>query len=429
MSLYSTVAQQRLPEILAPAGTMDQLQAAILYGANAVYLGGNASLRASRGFEGDALLEARRLTKEAGVALYFCCNALPRQRSLAASLASLEAGARAFVDAFIIADAGVFSLARRHFPHIPIHMSTQANTCNAASVAFWQDLGATRVNLARELQMIDILAIKRTCPDMELECFVHGAQCLAISGQCLLSLSLNQRAANSGQCTQPCRFTYRALPDQCVTVEESKRPDVPLWDVTQGEEGYSALWSPEDLCLLPYVPWFVRHGISSLKIEGRMRTGGYVAHVVDSYRQALHWCTKPKQERRPWRELSEQLLQNLGKWATRAQGTGFFAPKHMELIAAPKQKARGHVAVLARLEEEIRPGFWRMSVRGKWLKETSVRVVLPGGKRPVLEVGSYALENTKGQSVSAVHSGTEAFLHCDVEGLRPHVYIEQYDVL
>ncbi len=416
----------QLPEILAPAGNADQLDAAILYGANAVYLGGLASLRASRGFEGESLLQARKATKAAGVAMYFCCNALPRQHNLQNSLESLEAGAKAEVDAFIIADAGVFSLARKHFPHIPIHVSTQANTCNAASVNFWQELGATRVNLARELQAKDIAAIRKACPSMELECFVHGAMCLAISGQCLLSLWLNDRAANAGACTQPCRFKYRAMEDQEITLEESKRPGEPLWDVTQGEEGFSALWSPEDLCLLPYVPWFVKKGIDSLKIEGRMRTGGYVAHVVDSYRQALMWCNSSKKARLPWQELSQELLRNLSTFATRAQGSGFFAPHHQNIIPAPKNAVRAHVAVLARLEEEVRNGVWRISVRGKWPKETSVRIILPGGARPVLAGGHYALENHKGETVHTVHSGTVAYLHCETQGLRQGVYIEEH---
>ncbi len=416
----------KLPEILAPAGNADQLNAAILYGANAVYLGGLASLRASRGFEGESLMQARAATKAANVAMYFCCNALPRQHNLQNSLASLEAGAKAEVDAFIIADAGVFSLARKHFPHIPIHVSTQANTCNAASVSFWQNLGATRVNLARELQAKDIAAIRKACPDMELECFVHGAMCLAISGQCLLSLWLNDRAANAGACTQPCRFKYRALKDQEITLEESKRPGEPLWDVTQGEEGFSALWSPEDLCLLPYVPWFVKKGIDSLKIEGRMRTGGYVAHVVDSYKQALAWCSSSKEKRLPWQELSQQLLRSLSTFATRAQGSGFFAPNHQNIIPAPKNAVRAHVAVLARLEEEVRSGVWRVSVRGKWPQEAAVRIILPGGARPVLKSGQYALENHKGEAVHTVHSGTAAYLHCETEGLRQGVYIEEH---
>ncbi len=236
-----------LPELLAPVGSMDQLEAAILYGADAVYLGGSASLRAGRPFSAEDLALARQKTREAGVSLFFCCNAFPRQHQMSSALENLALGAAAEVDAYIIADAGVFSLARKHFSHIPVHLSTQANTCNAASVAFWHAQGAERVNLARELRFAEIHAIAKACPQVELECFVHGAQCLAISGQCLLSAWLNNRPANAGQCTQPCRFEYRPMPGASLAVEEKLRSGEEIFEITQGEEGFSAFWSPEDL--------------------------------------------------------------------------------------------------------------------------------------------------------------------------------------
>ncbi len=412
-----------LPELLAPAGTVEQLEAAILYGANAVYLGGTASLRAARTFSGDTLLYARQITRASGVQLYFCCNAFPRQGGWSKAMYNLEEGAKAEVDAFIIADPGVFSLARKHFPHIPVHVSTQANTCNEGSVRFWQEQGANRVNTARELSYSEIRSIRKACPDMEIECFVHGAQCLAISGQCLLSAWLNKRPANEGQCTQPCRFQYRPMPDQSLILEESMRPDHALWEVTQGHEGYSAVWSPEDLCLLYFVPWYVRNGITSLKIEGRMRSGGYVAHAVSVYRRAIDLCAKgiSKQE---WKAEYASMVDELTLGAVRALGSGFFLPNHQVFAPAPEQKAKS--SVLARLEEEVAKGVWRVSIRSKWDSRLPVKLMMPNGQR--LRVENYGLENHKHELGSTVHSGTEAKFIYDVEGLCAGIYIESENI-
>ncbi len=412
-----------IPELLAPVGSMDQLDAAILYGANAVYLGGSASLRAGRPFSAEALATARAKTKAAGVQLFFCCNAFPRQHDLSAALENLALGAEAAVDAYIIADAGVFSLARKHFPHIPIHLSTQANTCNAASVAFWHDLGAERVNLARELRLHEIRAIRKACPEVELECFVHGAQCLAISGQCLLSAWLNNRPANAGQCTQPCRFEYRPMPGTSQLFEESWRTGTPTWEITQGDDKYSAFWSPEDLCLLPFVPWFMRQKITALKIEGRMRTGAYTAHAVDGYRRAIDMAAQISSHK-AWKEALPDLMFDIEQWTSRDLGTGFFMPKHQKLALAHNRGKGGFSPLLARLEEELQPGTWRISVRSQWKAERKAYVFMPEGQRPLLEQGKYRLENHLGESVDTVHPGMEATLHCDVQGLSAGAYVE-----
>ncbi len=413
--------KHNIPELLAPAGSMEQVESAILYGANAIYLGGTASLRASRVFGGDTLIKARELTRKANVQLYFCCNAFPRQGQWHKAMENLEEGARAEVDAFIIADPGVFNLARKHFAHIPIHVSTQANTCNEGSVQFWQDQGASRVNMARELRHTEIRSIKKACPDMELECFVHGAQCLAISGQCLLSAWLNERPANEGQCTQPCRFQYRPMPEQSIILEESMRPGHDLWQVTQGEEGFSAVWSPEDLCLLYFVPWYVRQNISALKIEGRMRSGGYVAHAVNVYRRALDLCAQGI-DRSSWRIAYTQMLDELALGAVRALGSGFFMSKHQIFVPKPIRGAKS--SVLARLEQEESPGIWRVSVRSKWESKLPIRLMLPHAKRLEIDAKDYKIENHKKILVDTVHSGTEARFFCEAQNLQPGIYIE-----
>ncbi len=416
---------QNMPELLAPAGGMEQLEAAILYGADAVYLGGTASLRASRVFTDNTLAKARAITRAAKVQLYFCCNAFPRQGNWSKAIENLEEGAKAEVDAYIIADAGVLNLARKHFPHIPVHISTQANTCNEGSVQFWQDQGATRVNLARELRHTEIRSIKKACPTMELECFVHGAQCLAISGQCLLSAWLNERPANEGQCTQPCRFQYRPMPNQSIVLEESMRPGHELWQVTQGDEGFSAVWSPEDLCLLYFVPWFVRQKITALKIEGRMRSGGYVAHAINVYRRAIDLCAQ-NVDKKTWRVAYAEMIDELALCAVRALGSGFFLPNHQ--VFAPKPMSGSKSSVLARLEEEEKPGLWRISVRSKWSSNQDVRLMLPRAERLIIKAEDYKLENHKKMLVDTVHSGTEARFFCDAKNLQAGIYIESQNI-
>lgn len=460
------------PELLAPAGTQEQLEAALLYGADAVYLGGGElSLRAGRAFGAEALQQALTLCHSHGVKLYYCVNAFPRQGQWAQVEAALEFLGACQPDALIIADAGVLRSARLLCPHIPVHLSTQANTGNAASAAFWADQGVSRVNLARELPLGQIRAIRRALrhshPELEVECFVHGALCLALSGQCLLSAWLQDRPANEGRCTQPCRYQYRPMPSaprldglslpRSVVVEESLRPGLPLWEVSQhwgqaaeggqtaggcmspldGDEGdYAAIWSPEDICLLRFLPWFQRVGVDSLKIEGRMRTGGYVAHAVDVYRRALDMlrqALEAPQGTGPCAASAVNALDyaameaELRNTATRALGTGFFVPRRQcrKGTGGGAPSAQHTLPLLARVEKALGPQSWEISVRGRWEAEKDVTLILPQMQRPLLVAGTYRLENSKGEAVSTVHSGTRAVLHCDrlVGGIVPGVYI------
>ncbi len=405
------------PELLCPAGDMEQLEAAILYGADAVYLSGKEfNLRAgSQGFDEHTLPKALKLAHNAGVHVYYCLNALPRQHDLRALETVLErlSSMSNQPDALIVADPGVISLARKRCPHMPLHLSTQANTTNALSAAFWKDQGVCRVNLARELDLTGIKAIARRCPDVELEVFVHGAMCLAVSGQCLLSAWLNARPANLGRCTHPCRFEYRAI---SLGVEEKTRPGSLLWEALREAPGYSTLWAPEDLCLIKYVRWFAKNGIRALKIEGRMKSGGYTAHVVDAYRTALDALG-----RKPSLAHKEYLAE-LANTASRPMGTGFFLPGGKRALY-PMPACEQRKPVIAKILEKQKPGVWSVHVRSRWDARKPIEIMAPGMHRPVLAPDAYTLENHRGERRLELHPGLIATLYAENTFLMPGLYL------
>ena len=422
--------------MLAPAGSMERLQAAVLYGADAVYLGGRDELNlrhGALGFDWDELDQAIALTRQAGVKLYYCINAFPRQSGFGRVEKSLERLANLAIDGLIVADPGVFRLAREKAPRLDIHVSTQANTASGEAALFWHEMGAGRVNLARELNAHELKEtldfMHRHAPGLESEVFVHGAMCLAVSGQCLLSAWLNQRPGNLGQCTHPCRFEYRAMevkdPDReipaAILVEESLRRGTPLWEIGEDEQGFSAFFSPQDLCLVRYLAWFWKRGVSSLKIEGRMRTAPMVAQMVNVYRTALN----DLQARRFRPDL---YVRELAPLASRALGSGFFLPGKRETFSDPRIQA-GEGPVVARLEREIEPGVWLVNVKSPWKREKPAQVLLPGLKVLEFCAGGYKFENHRGEKVDLLHPGTEAKLFLpdnfadNTAGLTPGLFI------
>lgn len=445
-----------LPELLAPAGNPEKLRTCLLYGADAIYLGGRTgNLRAAcEGFSTEDLEGAVITADNCGSRIYYCLNSLARQSDLAALPAHIEAAAACGVHGFIIADPGVLRLARQYAPHVPIHLSTQANTSNASAAAFWADQGVSRVNLARELSARDVHAIRKALPDMELEVFVHGAMCLAVSGQCLLSAWLNDRSGNQGRCTQPCRFAYRALgveapaegwsesgypaghPPGTLLVDEQTRPGRVMWRVT-GEDKHSSFWAPQDLCLMPWLSWFGDNRIDALKIEGRMKSAGWLAHVVDAYRSALNRWSGKKQATASG-GLQNCMLELLYP-ATRPLGSGFFLHGRRrnlteELLKRSSLHSRRNRsgesllpelgrAVLARILEPAGLGVWKVEVHGNWNRRMDVELVLPGMRRPVLVGGSYGLENQRGELADMVGNGVTGMLYSDMPGIEPGIFI------
>ena len=271
------------PELLMPAGNKEKLEYAIRYGADAVYLGVvDFSLRAMRKGElitMENLKEAIELAHNLGAKAYLTLNIFAFNNDIKSLESVMDTVKDSNPDAIILSDMGVFRIVRKYMPEIPIHVSTQTNTLNYEAVKFWQDLGATRSILARELPIEDVAEIKKHVPDMELEVFVHGSQCVSFSGRCLLSdyMTDGERQANHGNCAQPCRWSYKLV--------EETRPGQ-YYEIEQNERGTHIL-SPKDLCLVEYIPQLIDAGVDSLKVEGRTKSLYYVSAVTKAYRNAI----------------------------------------------------------------------------------------------------------------------------------------------
>ena len=271
------------PELLAPGGDMEKLKTAVHFGADAVYVGGQRyGLRAgAKNFGGDELAAGVRYAHERGVKVYVTVNIFAHEEDFDGLAAYLKILETLGADGILISDPGVFALAKEAAPGLPLHISTQANTTNARSAAFWRELGARRVVLARELSLSEISTVSAGRPSgLELEVFVHGAMCMAYSGRCLLSHVLTGRDANRGECAQPCRWNYH--------LSEAGRPGE-YYPIGQDERG-SYILNSRDLCMIEHLPELLSAGADALKIEGRMKSSYYVAVTTRAYRRALDDC-------------------------------------------------------------------------------------------------------------------------------------------
>lgn len=267
-------------ELLAPAGDMERLETAIKFGANAVFLAGDSfGLRANaKNFDQYELTKAVKLAHDNNVRVHVTMNILPHDDDMTGLVEYLEFLDSIKVDALIISDPGIFSLAKKH-TDIDLHISTQASVTNSATVKFWHDMGAKRVILARELSFEEIKEVKKNAPeDMEIECFIHGAMCISYSGRCLLSNYMTGRDANRGDCAQSCRWKY--------SIQEETRPGE-YYPIEEDGKGGTFIMNSKDLCLIDEIDKLIEAGIDSFKIEGRMKTAFYVATVIRSYRQAI----------------------------------------------------------------------------------------------------------------------------------------------
>ena len=305
------------PELLAPAGNMEKLKMALIYGADAVYLGGKAfGLRAFGGnFDYDELKEAVDFAHRLGKKVYVTVNIFPHNSDMEKLPEYLAYLNEIRVDAMLIADLGIFTLAKKYAPDTDIHISTQANNTNWVTVNTWADMGASRVVLAREMSLGEIRTIREKCP-VELEMFVHGAMCISYSGRCLMSNYMTGRDANRGSCAQACRWKYALV--------EEKRPGQ-YFPIEEDDRG-TYFFNSKDMCLLPHIGDVIDSGVDSLKIEGRMKSVHYAASIVKAYRAAIDsYCEDPEHF-----ELKQEWLDELGKVSHRQYTTGFYYNKPTE---------------------------------------------------------------------------------------------------
>jgi putative protease len=340
----STKETSRRPELLMPAGNLQKLKTAIRFGADAVYLGtGDFGLRAHAGnFNFEQLKTACELTRAAGVALYLTLNASLRPAEFPDLQALLEELKPLDLDAYIVADPGVLATIRQIDPQRAIHISTQANSCNPQTAEFWRLSGASRINLARELTLGDIRGFAGQTR-IELECFVHGAMCVAHSGRCLLSTALIGRSANRGDCAQPCRWNY--------SLTETTRADEPM-DIEEDARG-TYLMNSRDLCLIEQLPQLLAAGVHSFKIEGRMKSLYYVATAARIYRDAIDRLSADPNDIDPvWREELEKV-------SHRPYGSGF-------LLGSEDAKIHADDTHYIRTHDFV--GFVRCNETGLWVE-------------------------------------------------------------
>ena len=374
------------PELLAPAGNMEKLKMALLYGADAVYLGGKAfGLRAFGGnFTNEELQEAVDFAHKLGKKIYVTVNIFPHNSDIAKLPAYLTFLNEIKVDAILVADLGVFTLAKEYAPDVELHISTQANNTNWAAVNAWAELGASRVVLAREMSLEEIKEIREKC-SVELEMFVHGAMCISYSGRCLMSNYLTGRDANRGSCAQPCRWNYALV--------EEKRPGQ-YFPVLEDERG-TYIFNFKDMCLLPYLLYVIASGVDSLKIEGRMKSVHYAASVVKAYREAIdNYFAAPEQF-----EVKKEWVEELDKVSHRAYTTGFYygRPTEKDQIYGTSSYTQTSDFVGLVLDYDEKTGFATVEQRNNMKVGQEIEIFQPhlAGYRQILQ----EMYNDEGEAI------------------------------
>ena len=399
------------PELLAPAGNFEKMKAAILYGADAVYLAGEIfGMRAAAdNFTMEELAEAVKYAHERNVKVYLTVNTMPRENQYEQLKEYFTQLKNIDVDALIIADIGVLMLAKEMLPEKEIHISTQACSVSAADCRAWYSLGAKRVVLSRELTLEEIKAIKANIPeDLEIECFVHGSMCISYSGRCLLSNHIVGRDANRGMCAQPCRWNYTI---RNYEIAEEKRPDcvMPIEEVN----GETFIMASRDTCTIEHVPELIEAGINSFKIEGRMKSAYYTAVVTNTYKMAFESYFSGNYEYNPlwYRELESV--------SHRDYATGYYySDSHTDANTTPTNgyiKDKAYLAVAISYDEER--GLALMSQRNKMSLGESVELLTPGDVGTSLEIFELYDENLE-PITSTPHPYMSFYMKAD-RPLRP----------
>ncbi len=412
----SEIRRNDPPELLAPAGNFDKMKAAVLYGADAVYLAGDdfGMRAAADNFTVEQLREAAAFAHERGVRVHLTLNTTPHTDEYPKLTEFVKSIADVGIDAVIAADLGVMELVREYLPGAELHVSTQTSTVSAAACRVWHRLGAKRVVLARELTLDEIRAIRAdTPPELSLEAFIHGSMCISYSGRCLLSQHFVGRDANRGRCAQPCRWNMTYAPstliedpawEGCAAYEitEEKRPDnrVP---VVENEQGTFFL-SSKDLCMIEHIPELMESGVDSFKIEGRMKSEYYAAVVTNTYRMAIdRYFADPERFR-----CDPAWLRELESVSHREYATGFYFAKPMEDANTAKQpgymKEKAYLCRVLSYDEAT--GTARFVQRNKVFADSDVELLTPGEIGKPLRLG--ALYDADGARI----------------GSAPHPYME-----
>ena len=394
------------PELLAPAGSMEKGKMALLYGADAIYLGGKMfGLRAfANNFDLPEIAEITEYAHSLGKKVYVTVNIFAHNEDIDKLPDYLRGLEVAKVDALLISDLGVWATARRVVPKMALHVSTQANTTNYASVQAWQDLGAERVVLARELSLAEIAAIGAKC-DVELETFVHGAMCISYSGRCLLSSYLTGRDGNRGACTQACRWEYNMY-----KLGEQKRPGE-YFDLEEDAHG-TYVMNSKDLCLIEYLPQLMDAGVCSLKIEGRMKSVHYVATVVSVYRKAIDACWADREHY----SVPQEWITELNKVSHRQYTTGFAVSKpdaDAQVYSSSKyEQTQDFVGIVTGYDKEAKRAYFEQ--RNNVKAGEPLELLMPDGE--VMPYVLYAMLDEEGNPIEvAPHAQQKFSAHSDVE--------------
>ncbi|MCI9138367.1 U32 family peptidase [bacterium 1XD42-8] len=395
----------RNPELLIPASSLEVLKTAVIFGGDAVYIGGEAfGLRAkAKNFSMDEMKEGITFAHERGKKVYVTANILAHNEDLKGAASYFEELKEIKPDALIISDPGMFSIAKRVCPEIDIHISTQANNTNYETYLFWYGLGVGRVVAAREMSLKEIQEIRNKIPeDMEIEAFVHGAMCMAYSGRCLLSSFFTGRDGNRGACTHPCRWKY-------AVVEEKRQGE--YFPIYENERG-TYIFNSKDLCMIEHIPDLIEAGIDSLKVEGRMKTALYVATVARTYRKALddyHISLKQYEENLNW------YKEEIGKCTYRQFTTGFFYGKPDETTQIYDSNTyKTEYTYLGMIEGIDEKGRYKITQRNKFSVGEFIEIMKPDGRNVKAYVkGIY---NEKEEEIkSAPHPKQTLFLVLEEE--------------
>ncbi|MCI9102424.1 MAG: U32 family peptidase [Lachnospiraceae bacterium] len=402
----------RKTELLIPAGSLEVLKIAVLYGADAVYIGGEAfGLRAkAQNFSLEEMGEGIRFAHSRGVKVYVTANILAHNRDLAGVEEYFRELKELGPDALIISDPGVFLIARRVLPGMEIHISTQANNTNYQTYRFWWELGAKRVVCARELSLEEIKEIRENIPrEMEIESFIHGAMCISYSGRCLLSNFLAGRDANQGSCTHPCRWQY--------SLSEETRPGE-YFPVFENERG-TFIFNSKDLCMIEHIPELMEAGVDSFKIEGRMKTALYVAVTARTYRKAIDDFN---QDPEVYRKNLGWYKEEIGKCTCRQFSTGFYfgKPGKAGQIYENSTYIKNYT-YLGTVEEVSRDGLCRIEQKNKFSVGDVIQVMKPDGRNLAATVKGIFNEDGKAQE-SAPHAKQALWVDLGAE-------LSQYDIL